>query len=305
MSPSSTKRSWKVGRGREVVPGRRVIERLGGGGRTEVYRCTDDATGEPVVVKILRPGRTGEKDVRMLRREARTLGALDHPGFPRLLDQDLDTEPAWIVMSQVDGPHLSDLIREYGPIEVEQAVPLVRDVADALAHLHDNGRVHLDVKPSNIVMGARPVLLDLGASRTVERAARLSAGVGTISYLSPEQAAPGVVGVPGPASDVWGLGVTLLRALTSENPLVARRDGAAVDEDELAEACRAAARDTPPALRDLVVACLATDPADRPTARAVVERAGAGAPTSTGVVRRFSTFLRGPRPAEADRGRGR
>lgn len=277
MEPVATatrrKRSWKVARGHEVVPGRRVIERLGGGGRTEVYRCTDDATGTPVAVKVLRPGRTGAKDVRMLRREARTLAALDHPGLPTLLDRDLDADPAWIVMTHVDGPHLSDLVRDFGTIAAEQAVPVMAEVADALAHLHGAGRVHLDVKPSNIVMGSRPVLLDLGASRSIERAARLSAGVGTFTFLSPEQAAPGRLGVPSPASDVWGLGVAVLQSLTGHNPLAARRSEAHPDEQALAAACRAAARTTPEQLRDLLVACLATDPGSRPTARELADAA--------------------------------
>lgn len=299
MSERPRKRSWKVPRGHEVVPGRRVIERLGGGGRTEVYRCTDDATGTPVVVKVLRPGRTGEDDVRMLRRESQTLAVLAHAGFPRLLDADLDAEPAWLAMTHVDGPHLSDLVRSHGPIEVEQAVPLALDVADALAHLHGRGRVHLDVKPSNVVMGARPVLLDLGASRTTERAARLRPGVGTQSYLSPEQAAPGELGVPGPPSDVWGLGITLLVALADANPL-ARRGDHEVDEVALAEACRAAAQAHVPAtLRDLVVACLATDPADRPASTDVAVLLDGARDGSTGVLRRVSTFFRGPRPSEA------
>ena len=292
------KRSWRAARGTELVPGRRVIERLGGGRRTEVYRCTDDATGAPVVVKVLRPGRTEDRDVRMLRREARTLAGLDHPGFPTLLDQDLDADPAWIVMTQVDGPHLSDLVRDYGPVETEQAVALARDVADALAHLHGRGRVHLDVKPSNVVMGHRPVLLDLGASRRIDRAAALSAGVGTLTYLAPEQAEPGRFGVPAPPSDVWGLGMVLLRSLTGANPLVARRDTVAPDEADLARACRDAAGAIATPMRALVVACLATDPGERPTPAEVMERAALGTPVSAGVVRRFSSFLRGPRPTE-------
>lgn len=293
MSTTAPKRTWNVAPGRELVPGRTVIERLGGGRRTEVYRCTDDTTGMPVVVKILRPGRTEQRDVRMLAREARTLAALDHPGFPRLLDRNLEADPGWIVMTQVDGPHLSDLVRTHGPIAVEQAVPLARDVADALAHLHGRGRVHLDVKPSNVAMGARPVLLDLGASRRIERAATLRAGVGTLTYLAPEQAAPGAAGVPAPPSDVWGLGMTLLRATTGTNPLTSRRDDPGADEDELAAACRRAAHGVPEALRDLVVACLATDPAQRPTAAEVGALADRRAPTTPGVFRRLSTFLRG------------
>lgn len=267
------KQSWRVAAGRELVPGRHVIERLGGGGRTEVYRCTDRASGEPVVVKVLRPGRTGDRDVRMLRREARTLAALDHPGFPRLVDADLAAEPAWIAMSQVDGPHLSRLLEKHGPLDVAQALPLAEDVADALAHLHARGRVHLDVKPSNIVMGTRPVLLDLGASRRVERAAELRPGVGTLTWLSPEQAAPDVHGPPGTASDVWGLGMVLLHATTGANPLTARRGEDPPDEASLAGTCRLRAAEVPGPLRDLVVACLATDPRARPTAEALAGEA--------------------------------
>jgi len=291
------KQSWKAPRGNEVVPGRHVIDRLGGGRRTEVYRCTDDITGEPVVVKVLRPGRTGERDVRMLRREARTLAALDHPSFPRLLDSDLDADPAWIVMSQVDGPPVSTLVAEHGPLEVEQARPLAHDVADALAHLHDRGLVHLDVKPSNILLGTRPVLLDLGASRTIARATSLPPGVGTVAWMAPEQADPDCFGPPGPSADVWGLGMVLLYATTGSNPLEARRGEDRLDEAVLAQDCLEAATQAPAPLRDLVEACLATDPADRPTAAEVADRTRE-VTTSGGSLRWISTFFRGPRPSE-------
>lgn len=295
MTDPGPKRTWQAREGDLVVPGRRVLDRLGGGRRTEVYRCVDEATGDTVAVKVLRPGRTGEREVRMLRREARTLAALDHPGFPRLLDEDLDATPAWIVMTHVDGPHLSDLVREYGPIDREQAVPLAAEVAGALAHLHGRDRVHLDVKPSNVVMGARPVLLDLGASRRVERATRLRPGVGTLTYLAPEQADPDRFGAPGPPSDVWGLGMTLLRATTGANPLVARRDEVHPDEDELAATCRTAASRVPAPLGPLVVACLATDPARRPAAAEVASAATTPGARSGGAARRLGHLFRGGR----------
>ena len=98
--PHPPKLSWKVPAGREIVPGRRVLENLGGGRRTEVYRCADLDLGETVVVKVLRPGRTGENDVRVLAREAEVIGAVDHPGFPRLLAVDVDADPASLVMTQ-------------------------------------------------------------------------------------------------------------------------------------------------------------------------------------------------------------
>ena len=270
------KRSWRTRPGHELVPGLRVVERLGGGRRTEVYRCMGGDHEEPVVVvvKVLRPGRTDERDVRMLRREAATLAALDHPGFPTLVDQRLEADPAWIAMRDVAGPHLSDLVRDRGTLGVDTALALAVEVADALAHLHARDRVHLDVKPSNVVLGTRAVLLDLGASRQVERAARLRPGVGTLSFLAPEQAAPGTVGVPAPASDVWGLGITLLRSVTGRNPLVARRADAPPPEPELVAACLDLAREVAPPLGDLLVTCLALDPAARPRAADIA----AGAP---------------------------
>ncbi len=267
------KRSWRARPGAELVPGRRVVERLGGGRRTEVYRCEDVGSGASVVVKVLRPGRTGERDVRMLRREATTLAALDHPGFPTLLGQDLAADPAWIVMQDVAGPHLSDLVRDHGPLVVGTAMAVAAEVGDALAHLHARGRVHLDVKPSNVVLGTRAVLLDLGASRRTDRAASLRPGVGTLTFLSPEQAAPGSLGAPGPPSDVWGLGITLVRSVTGTNPLAARRTSPRPDEVVLARACRAAAEQVPHPLRDLLLACLATAPSERPTAAEVARRA--------------------------------
>jgi eukaryotic-like serine/threonine-protein kinase len=290
------KQSWKAPRGSEVVPGRHVIDRLGGGRRTEVYRCTDDVTGEPVAVKVLRPGRNDPRDIRMLAREARTLAALDHPSFPRLLDSNLDADPAWIVMSQADGPALSTLVADHGLLEVEQARPLAHDVADALAHLHDRGRVHLDVKPSNILMGARAILLDLGASRTIKQAAALS-GVGTVAWLSPEQADPDRFGPPGPPADVWGLGMVLLYATTGTNPLEARRHDDPPDEADLARACLEAVAQVPASLQDLVRAALATAAADRPTAAEARDLTRSVA-TSGGSLRRISSFFRGPRPSE-------
>jgi serine/threonine protein kinase len=89
-----------------------------------------------------------------------------------------------------------------------------------------------------------PILLDLGASRTIERAAALS-GVGTVAWLSPEQADPDRFGPPGPPADVWGLGMVLLYATTGTNPLEARRGDDPPDEADLARACLEAVAQVP------------------------------------------------------------
>jgi eukaryotic-like serine/threonine-protein kinase len=288
------KRSWRVPAGREVVPGRRAIENLGGGRRTEVYRCADLNLGETVVVKVLRPGRTGENDVRVLAREAEVIGAVDHPGFPRLHAVDLDADPAYLVMSQAEGPHLSTLLRDYGHLELDQAIPLAVDVADALAHLHAAGYVHLDVKPRNIVMGERVVLIDLGTARSQERARRLPPRMGTITYMAPEQVDPATFGAPGPAADVFGLGMTLLRATTGANPLVARRHPETCPtEPTLVAACIDAAAAIPEPLQPVVTASLALDAADRPTAAEIVQLLEARPARPSGVLRRFAATMRG------------
>lgn len=289
----STKRSWELARGAAIAPGRRVIHNLGGGGRTEVYRCTDDVTGTPVVVKVLRPGRTGGADRQHLAREAETLAALDHPGFPSLLDADLETERAYLVVEHVEGPHLSTLLKEFGPLEPEQLRPLARDVAAALAHLHERGIVHLDVKPRNIVMGEVPVLLDLGAARSVEACRPIPAGTGTVTTLSPEQAEPTRLGPVTPAADVFCLGVTLLLACGLESPLRRRRDDPRPGEEELHSGLLASAGSIQGPFGELVRACLAFDAGERPTAAAVAAALTGDGPHSGGVVRRMALTMRG------------
>lgn len=288
------KPSWAVAEGDEVVPGRSVVTHLGGGRRTEVYHCTELATGDPVVVKILRPGREDASDRRVLAREAEALGQLDHPGFPRLIDADLDSERAWIAIEYVAGPHLSTLLRRFGSLEPEQSQALAHDIGASLAVLHSNDLVHLDVKPRNIVMGATPVLLDLGTARSTAAAARLRPGIGTRSTMSPEQADPARFGTVGPPADVFGLGVTLLIATGGTNPYRARREGD-IDEVAAQRAAVAVTRTLDTPLATTIARCLALDPSERPTA-AEVAAAAARAPVANrgSLLGRLARAVRGP-----------
>ena len=145
---------------------------LGGGGAYEAYLAFDEITYSPVVVKVLRPAQvTDRASLRGLRREVTALAAVNHPVVVRGLRQVEDGARPHLVIEHVDGPRLSTLIRRYGPLQEQQYLPLAIDIAAALHFFRHRGYVHLDVKPSNVIMGAPARLIDLSVMRTVTAAA--------------------------------------------------------------------------------------------------------------------------------------
>jgi serine/threonine protein kinase len=176
-----------------------------------------------------------------------------------------------LVLENLDGPRLSSLVRRHGPMPPQQLLPLGLELASALHYLRERGVVHLDVKPSNIIMGAPPRLIDLSVARSVEQAAELTTAIGTDSWMAPEQCNPPVSGTPGFASDVWGLGASLFYAAAGYRPFP-------VDETDTDDASGAVPLRHPqltmspaplpdridPALAWIIATCLAPDPADRP-----------------------------------------
>jgi serine/threonine protein kinase len=133
----------------------------------------------------------------------------------------------------------------------------------------EEGWVHLDLKPDNLVMGIPPRVIDLSLARTVERAKRLTDYIGTNAYMPPEQCNPR--GDVGPPADVWGVGATLYHAVAGRLPFrrPRSRDEDAPLEDrypQLEDEPRAWRRPVPQALSDAILACLRKDPAERPAA---------------------------------------
>jgi len=237
-------RSWELQEGDEIAPGRRAVRLLGGGRRHEAYLAWDDELRALVVAKLLRPDRVGSpEDARALRSEARMLDSLAHPMLLRSFGSVVDGEHPHLVLEHVEGPRLSTLIRRHGVI-LEQFLPLALSVASALHYLAGREVVHLDVKPSNIVMGATPCLIDLSVARRLDQLGELTSPVGTAGYMAPEQRDPDLFLDIGPGSDVWGLGATMLEALPAR---------------------------VSPALRELIRDCLAARPADRPSAGEVAD----------------------------------
>jgi serine/threonine-protein kinase len=177
-----------------------------------------------------------------------------------------------VVLECIDGPRLSSLLRQHGPLQEQQYLPLALDIASALHYFRHLGYVHLDIKPSNIIMGAPARLIDLSVARTVERAAGLTAQIGTDFYMAPEQADPGRRGVPGPASDVWGLGATLFQAVAGYRAFdVGDPDSAdpAVRFPQLVDDPHDLPDRVPAEVATVLYAALSRDPADRPVPREV------------------------------------
>lgn len=265
--------SWGFEEGSEIAPRRSVVRKLGGGHRYEVFLVWDGRFFALVVAKVLRPHLAAEERYREeLREEAEALARLAHPVIVRGFGAVVDGPYPHLLIEHLEGPTLRRLIRRGGPVPLEQLLPLAAHVAAALHYMAEEGMVHLDVKPDNIVMGVPPRLIDLSIARTLEHAARARRPLGTDAYMPPEQCAPADhPGAVGSASDVWGLAATLHHAISGAVPFPRPCD-ARDSEDPLVRFPQLETRPrplpggTPEPLRALIGRALEKDPAQRPQA---------------------------------------
>ncbi|MEU6587855.1 protein kinase [Streptomyces sp. NPDC046881] len=197
-----------------VLGGRyRLDTVVGSGGAGDVHRGFDLRLQRPVAVKVFRVGAEGDREDGF-HNEAVILARLRHPGLVTVYDAGRHDGRAYLVMELIDGPTLKARIAAR-PLAPGEAAALGAGLARALAHAHDAGIVHRDVKPSNIILDAsgRPHLTDFGISRLLDATTHTATGslIGTAAYLSPEQ----VLGQPvGPPADVYALGLVLLECVT-------------------------------------------------------------------------------------------
>lgn len=263
----------------DLLGGRyRLTERLGAGGMGVVYRAVDESFDEAVAVKVLQ--REGDPvHAARLRSEMRLVRRISHPGVLRVQDLGTDdrTGAEFLVMELVEGRSLRTRLAQDGPLHLERALEVVRQVGEALAAAHAVGVIHRDLKPDNVLedTGGRVVLSDFGIARSLSTRGMTQTGdiVGTPDYLSPEQAR----GEPaGERSDLWALGLLLVELLSGKVPFV---DSGSVLET-LAQ--RMSGRrltlaevglgDLPPEVEAIVERCLEPFPQDRyPSAEAFLE----------------------------------
>ncbi|MFU8874603.1 protein kinase domain-containing protein [Micromonospora sp. SL4-19] len=262
-------------------------ERIGLGGMSEVWRADDEVLHRPVAVKALATQLAADPQLRAtIQREARAAARLTHPHVTQVYDYGEATLPdgsvvPYLVMELVEGRTLADRLAG-GPLAWPEAVRMAGQVAAALAAAHRIGVVHRDIKPGNVMLtetGAK--VLDFGIA-TLAGPRHPLAGqtgellMGTPAYFAPERMQPGPAN---PASDVYALGVLLYRTLTGRAPLPVQTWEDVLDvQHRQPPVPPLHVPGLPADLADLTLACLAVDPAHRPTAAQFATRFGAGQP---------------------------
>ncbi len=252
---------------------RYAVEReLGQGGMATVYLARDLKHNRPVAIKVLKPELAASLGPDRFLDEIEITASLQHPHILPLYDSGKTEQWLYYVMPYVEGESLRDYLDRMGPLEVEEAVSIAREVADALAYAHERGVIHRDIKPGNILLIAgHAVVADFGIARAVTEAGgegrtKTGAIVGSPAYMSPEQAKDDPLDG---RADQYALACVLYELLTGEPPFAGR--GLAVlarhvHDDAPSVAAKRA--DVPAEVDPAIRRALAKAPDDRyPTAR--------------------------------------
>ncbi|MEV6599215.1 serine/threonine-protein kinase [Actinoplanes sp. NPDC051346] len=248
----------------------RLDERIATGGMGDVWRGTDVVLGRTIAVKVLRTAMLADPEfAARFYGEARMMAAFRHPGVVEVYDYSAgeagdEDQCAYLVMAFVDGEPLSARLKQQGRLTAAETMSIVSQAADALHAAHQNGTVHRDVKPGNLIVkpSGAVILVDFGVARSaaVTSVTGLNAIVGTALYMAPEQVAKGNVT---PATDIYALGAVAYHCIAGHPPFdgdnalqVALRH--LEDEPEPLPDSLA-----PQAVRDLVARAMTKDPAQR------------------------------------------
>ncbi|WP_110932281.1 Stk1 family PASTA domain-containing Ser/Thr kinase [Paenibacillus bouchesdurhonensis] len=208
--------------GHELGGRYQIIERIGGGGMALVYRAHDILLNRNVAIKVLRQQFVNDEEfIRRFRREAQSAASLSHPNVVSVYDVGQEDDIHYIVMEYVEGQNLNEIIKERAPLQVDEAIRIASQIADALDHAHHNQIIHRDIKPHNILIGrnGRVKVTDFGIARAVTSTTITQTGsvVGSVHYFSPEHA-KGVA--TGEKSDLYSLGIVLYQMLTGRLPFL-------------------------------------------------------------------------------------
>lgn len=251
------------------IPNYRIVEKLGTGASSRIFRARSMRSGKDYAVKVVKVNSPEDNTIIELMKAEHTIGsAIDHPVLRkvyelRLIRQRLRVRGALLFMEYVDGVTMGD--REFER-PLEEIVPMFMKVAEGLHAMHQAGFVHADLKPTNIIVtpDEQVKLIDFGQSHTINEAkARIQ---GTVDFMAPEQVQKKVLDA---RTDVFGFGATIYRAVTGRSvptemnqtvnmaaPILRR-----LEQDEESDDVD---RDLPISLKRLITDCCATEPSDRP-----------------------------------------
>ena len=249
----------------------RLEKELGGGGMSRVFVAEETRLARRVVVKVLPPDLALEMRVDRFNREIQLSASLQHPHIVPLLAAGGADDLLYYTMPFVEGEPLRTRLSREGELPVRDVVRILADVADALAYAHARGLVHRDIKPDNVLLsGHHAVVADFGVAKAVSQAktesglTSVGVALGTPAYMAPEQAA----GDPNidARADIYAFGAMAYEMLTGRSPFagLAPHQMLAAHVTEPVEPITNRRAAIPPALAELVMACLAKNPADRP-----------------------------------------
>ena len=243
----------------------------------EVWQAKDEVILRDVAIKILKPEYLGDPGfLERFRTEARHAARVNHEGIANVFDYGEDSGSAFLVMELVPGDSLAKILERDKSLAVDRVLDIVAQTARALFAAHEEGMVHRDVKPGNLLItpDGHVKITDFGIARVADQVSLTATGqvMGTVQYLAPEQA----TGKPAsPATDIYSLGIVAYEALAGKRPFTGDSQ-MAIAMAQINEAPPALPSNIDQRVQNLILSCLAKKPAQRPeSAMVLAERAEA------------------------------